>query len=169
MTFAGAVGAGTYRPTFTINAQSSGISLYANGGYQASLPGMLITGDGVNGYTVAGSTGFAMNIPMVFGTAIDVSFQMWVATLPRANVGLLTASSARLTGIRVFDAAGNLIDNFSITAGSGTLYGPGDVIAVPEPGSWLLTLAGLLVVGWRKRWDSNPRTVARRRFSRPVP
>lgn len=33
----------------------------------------------------------------------------------------------------------------------------------------LATLFGLDSDEWRKRWDSNPRTVARRWFSRPVP
>ena len=190
MTFLNGVGAGTYRPTFTIDgslfsvgrtdseiefafASGSGpsfltfrimsaqgsLSLYANGGYQSSLPGMSITGDAVNGYTVAGSTTFSFDIPIVFGTAIDITYTMWGATLPRSNAGLLSPSAgdvaflstAKLTGIQVFDASGAAVDGFAIVSGSGTGYGPGGVMAaVPEPGTAALTAFGLIGLAARR-------------------
>ncbi|MEO5734956.1 MAG: PEP-CTERM sorting domain-containing protein, partial [Rubrivivax sp.] len=191
MTFGGGVGAGTFRPTFTIdgsifnrgrteseiefgysiglgpsllafriiNSNSSGISLYANGGYQSSLPGMTTTGDGVNGYTVAGSTTFAFNIPIVFGATQDLSFTLWAASIPRSNMGLLNASSgdasffssARLTGIQVYNSAGVAVPDFSIVSGSGTLYSSGGVVPVPEPAPTALLSAGLLALAWLRR------------------
>jgi hypothetical protein len=189
LTFGGAVGTGTFRPTFTIdgaifnrgrteteiefnygyasdpnrltfriiNSNNAGISFFANGGYQSSLPGMTTTGDGVNGYTVAGSTTFSFDIPIVFGQSQEVRFSMWAATLPRSNLNLLTPStgdasffsSARLTGIQAFDSAGVAVNAFSVVSGSGTLYGPGGVLPVPEPGPAVLLLAGLLALRWR--------------------
>jgi hypothetical protein len=182
LTFGGAIGQGTFHPTFTLdgslfnlgrteselefgyaigsgpttlsfritNTNSAGISLYANGAYQASLPGMTITGDAANGYSVAGTTTFSMNIPIVFGAAQDLSLTLWAASIPRSNLGLLTPSagnasffsSARLTGIEVFDSSGTALSAFTVSSASGTLYGPGGVIAVPEPES-----AALLVLG----------------------
>jgi len=143
-------------PTFLgfriINSNSSGISLYANGNYQAALPGMSITGDAVNGYTVAGTTTFAINVPIVFGATEEISFSLWAATLPRFNLNLLTPrsgdasflSGVRLTGIQVLNNSGTALDEFTITSGSGTLYGPGGVIAKPEPSAVLMFCAGLL-------------------------
>lgn len=154
--FGYAAGAGPRYMSFRIQNNRGSFSFYANGGYQASLPGMTVTGDLVNGVTVAGSTTFSMDIPIVFGVALDVNFQMWAATLPASNVNLLTASagnvsflsSAKLTGIQVLNASGQALNAFSISAGSGTLYGPGGVTAVPEPGSSLLMTAGLLTLLW---------------------
>ncbi|MBI3348494.1 MAG: PEP-CTERM sorting domain-containing protein [Burkholderiales bacterium] len=151
--FGYSVGTDPTRMAFRITLQQGGIvALYANGAFQPMLPGMAVTGDLASGFAVAGTTTFAFDIPIVFGVAQDIGLSLWAATLPRSNLGLLTTSgsdvsffsSARLTGIQVFDSGGQAVDGFTITAGSGTRYGPGGVIAVPEPSAALLLSAGLL-------------------------
>ena len=153
--FGYAYGGGPSRLTFRIiNSNSSGISLYANGGYQSTLPGMVVSGSAALGYTVAGTTSFGFDIPIVFGVSQEVSFSLWAATIPRSNVNLLTASagdasffsSATLTGMQLFDSSGAALSSFTVTSGSGTLYGPGGVIAVPESGTALMLGVGLLVM-----------------------
>lgn len=155
------VGSGPTIMAFRITNQRDGdVGLYANGGFQASLPGMAVTGDLANGFTVAGITTFTFDIPIVFGVTQDIGLTMWAATLPGSSVGLLGPSggdasffsSARLTGIQVLDSGGQALGNFTITSGSGTLYGPGGVVAVPEPSTLLMLCAGLLcLAGWRRR------------------
>ena len=159
--FGYAAGSGPMLMAFRITNQQGGVvGLYANGGYQATLPGMAVTGDLATGFTVSGSTTFSFDIPIVFGVAQDVSLSLWAATIPRSNVGLLTPSgsdssflsSARLTGIQVFDSNGQAVSDFTITSGSGTLYGPAGVVAVPEPSALLMLCVGLLcLAGLRRR------------------
>lgn len=149
------VGNGPNFLAFRIQNSRGTISFYKPGGYVATLPGMTVTGDLANGLNVAGSTTFFIDIPMVFGTAFDVSYGLWAASLPSSSAGLLTASagdvsfisSARMTGIDVFTAAGQPVSNFTVSAGSGTLYGAGGVLPqVPEPATWLLMGLGVAVL-----------------------
>jgi hypothetical protein len=154
--FAYSVGTGPTLMAFRITSQRGGaVAFYANGAFQAALPGMAVTGGVANGITVAGATTFSFDIPIVFGVAQDIALTLWASTLPSSNLGLLTPSgsdasffsSARLTGIQVLNSGGQALSDFTITSGSGTLYGPGGVIAVPEPGSALMLCAGLLCLG----------------------
>lgn len=152
-------GAGPMLMAFRITNSRGTVGLYANGAFQSALPGMATTGDLASGITVAGATTVSFDVPIVFGVAQDIGFSLWASTLPSSNVGLLTASggdasfftSARLTGIQVLDSSGASVADFTITSASGTLYGPGGVMAVPEPSAALMLCAGLLWLGSRRR------------------
>ncbi|RZJ08597.1 MAG: PEP-CTERM sorting domain-containing protein [Rubrivivax sp.] len=153
------VGTGPTRMAFRITNSRGVVSLYANGGFQSALPGMTTTGALAEGFTVAGATTFSFDIPIVFGEAQDIGFSLWAAHLPSSNVGLLTPSggdasffsSAKLTGIEVFDSSGHAVPGFSVTSSSGTLYGAGGVTAVPEPATALMWGAGGLLLFARRR------------------
>jgi hypothetical protein len=135
-----------------VNSHYSGISLYANGAFQPGLPGLTLTGTAAAGYTVAGTTTFSLDIPILFGSSQEMSFSLWASTIPRADVNLMIPgggdasfyTSAKLTGIEVLDSGGNALPAFTIASGSGTLYGPEGVIAVPEPSTTAMLCAGLL-------------------------
>lgn len=146
------VGNGPHFLAFRIQNSRGAVSYYKPGGYVDTLPGMTLTGDLVTGLKVSGSTTFSIDVPIVFGTAQDVTYGLWGATLPSSSVGLLTGSggdvsflsSARMTGIEVLGAAGQPVPGFSVTSGSGTLYGSAGVLpSVPEPGSTAMMFLGL--------------------------
>ena len=158
------VGAGPTFLAFRILDSSGDLTYYGPGGYVAAFPGMTTTGDLANGFTVSGSTKITLDLPITFATATDITFSMWGAALPSSSEGLLTPSagevsfmsSAKLTGIRVLDASGRELPDFSIVSGSGTQYDRNGVVvnvsAVPEPGtSALLALGMLAMVGVRAR------------------
>jgi hypothetical protein len=62
-------------------------------------------------------------------------------------------SSALLTGISA-RAGSTAITDFSVLSASGTAYGPGGLLPVPEPASVVLWGGGLLLLGARRRWGS---------------
>lgn len=91
------------------------------------------------------STFFSVDLPMTWGTAWDVKVGLMAWAYGTADANFL--STARLTGLTLFDANHTAVDTFSLTAASGTDY----INAVPEPGSVVLMLAGLGALGWRTR------------------
>jgi hypothetical protein len=110
------------------------------------------SGSGRAGYVVTptsisgGGVFDTVALDVVFGTPFDLTFGVFAYALPRAgSVNSSFASTALLTGIDIFDAAGRRIDDFSIVSGSGTLYGPRGVqiAAVPEPTTTALLATGL--------------------------
>jgi hypothetical protein len=110
------------------------------------------TGSGAAGYVVTPTSisgaGVFDTVPLdlVFGTPFDLTFGVFAYAIPRAGSASSSfASTALLTGIDIFDAAGRRIEDFSIVSGSGTLYGPRgvQVAAVPEPTTTALLATGL--------------------------
>lgn len=88
-----------------------------------------------------GSTFYSLALPMTWGTAwnLQVGLMAWAYGTADANF----MSTARLTGVTLYDASHTVVSNVSLTAASGTNY----LNAVPEPASVLLMLAGLGALG----------------------
>ncbi|MEO6276871.1 PEP-CTERM sorting domain-containing protein [Roseateles sp.] len=154
------VGAAAPVQVFRLMNQRGTVTMYVNGVYQPSLPGISLTGSTATGFTLAGQTTFSLSIPVLLGVDQELGMSMWAASLPSSSAGLLTPSggdasfysSLKLTGIQLFDGAGTEMKDFTITSGSGTLYGPGGVMPVPEPSTALMLGAGLLgLLAWRRR------------------
>ena len=93
------------------------------------------------GSLIGGSTLFARDFPMVWGQAWDVKVGLVAWAYGTSDSNFL--STARLTGMTLYDANHNLVSAFNLSAASGTDY----VSAVPEPQTWLLWLLGLAWVG----------------------
>jgi hypothetical protein len=130
---------------------------------QAGTPSFFPSGSsGAAGYvftpTSIGGGGVFDTVPLdvVFGAPFELTFGVFAYALPRAGSAASSfASTALLTGIDIFDAAGQPIDDFTIVSGSGTLYGPHglQVAAVPEPATTVLLAIGLAAMSgaWRRR------------------
>jgi hypothetical protein len=118
---------------------------FSNGGAATSTinndgtppPGFVFTSTGLSG-SAAFESGF---YPLIFGAPASLEVGLLAEVLGTGDAAF--SSTARLTGILVFDSNGNPIDNFAISSESGTIYGAGGVnSAVPEPNSLALTLFG---------------------------
>jgi len=120
------------------------------------------TGSGAAGYVVTptsiSGSGVFETVPLdlVFGTPFDLTFGVFAYAIPRAGSASSSfASTALLTGIDIFDAAGSRVEDFSIVSGSGTRYGPQGVqiAAIPEPTTAALLATGLagMFAAWRRR------------------
>jgi hypothetical protein len=86
-------------------------------------------------YPLQADTAFTLEValrdvlrPCCFGASAETSF----------------LNTAQMSGIRLFDGFGQEITGFSISSASGTLYTRDGVLAVPEPGTAALALAGAL-------------------------
>lgn len=155
--FSYGIGNGPMFTTFRLQDSRGDFTIYAPGGYVASYPGLTVGGNNTSGRLASGSVSFQLNVPMTFGTAVELNFALWAGTLPASSVGQAFPSngsasfysSVRMTGIQVLDSAGDAVPAFSVTSGSGTLYSAAGV--VPEPGTWALLLCGLGVLALRAR------------------
>jgi hypothetical protein len=153
--FSYSIGNGPMSTTFRLQDSRGDFTIYAPGGYVASYPGLSVSGDNTTGRLASGSASFQISVPMSFGTEVDLNFALWAGTLPASSVGQAVPSngsasfysSVRMTGIEVLDSGGNIVPSFSVTSGSGTLYGAAGV--VPEPGTWVLLVCGLGVLALR--------------------
>ena len=106
-----------------------------------------------NGSLSGASTFFSPDLPMNWGVPWNVSVGLLAWAYGTADANFLT--TARITGVMLFDANHNPVNAFSLTALSGTDY----VNAVPEPASqalWLAGLGGLALLALRRRGQRLP-------------
>jgi len=140
-------------PIFTLmtaSIQAGTPSFFPSGSSGAA--GYVITPGSISG----GGVFDTVPLDLVFGTPFELTFGVFAYALPRVGSATSSfASTALLTGIDIFDAAGRPLDDFTIVSGSGTLYGPHglQVAAVPEPTTAALLAAGLagMFGAWRRR------------------
>ncbi len=96
-----------------------------------------------------GSTFLSLEFPISWGQAWDLKVGLLVWAYGTADSNFL--STARLSGLSLFDANHQPITTFSLSAASGTEYLPSPV---PEPQTWamwMLGLLGLAGLGLRRR------------------
>lgn len=140
-------------PIFTLmtaSIQAGTPSFFPSGSTGAA--GYVITPTSISG----GGVFDTVALDLVFGTPFDLTFGVFAYALPRVGSAASSfASTALLTGIDIFDAAGRPIDGFTIVSGSGTIYGPQglQVAAIPEPTTTVLLATGLVGMfgAWRRR------------------
>ncbi|TFW17124.1 PEP-CTERM sorting domain-containing protein [Duganella callida] len=90
--------------------------------------------------SLSGSSTVYLELPMSWGTSWQLSVGLFSWAYGTADAQFL--STAKLTGIELFDANHNAVTDFTLTAASGTNY----LAPVPEPASQFMLLAGLAAI-----------------------
>jgi hypothetical protein len=167
-----------YGPTATLNntlletfaeVYGNGLNLYGPHSYLGSFmtpPGMTLTigptlPDGAPSFvTFNGTTTLIATVPVVWGASTDYMAGLMTFTNIGNGSGTMDSDffqSATLTGIQMFNSAGQQVNNFSITSGSGTFYDAnGARLAAtaadaPEPTALALLAPALLLGGLAAR------------------
>jgi hypothetical protein len=142
-------------PAFYGNISES--SSLTEGSAGGSIPGCT---DGTGSFECTNGIISTVALPITFGTATDFDLGLLASTdILQGTSSVDPFPGLSLTGIDVFDANGAPIDSFSITSGSGAVYGanglisePPPVSAVPEPFTLSLFGTGLAcAVAMRRR------------------
>lgn len=84
--------------------------------------------------------------PFTAGAEFDVRFGLFAAALPRGGSANISFD-AKLTGIKISNAAGTALAVFQIRSASGTFYDASGTQRVPEPQSFVCTILICLVLG----------------------
>lgn len=93
-----------------------------------------------------GSTFLSVEFPMTWGQAWNVKVGLLAWAYGSADSNFL--STARLSGVSLFDGFHQPVNTFGLSAASGTDY---LASPVPEPKIWALWLMGLTTMVWRGR------------------
>jgi hypothetical protein len=102
------------------------------------------------GSLIGGSTFYSLDLPMNWGQAWDVKVGLLVWAYGTADNNFL--STAKISGIQLFDANHTEITDFSLTSASGTDYLNVDAVPLPPSMAFMLSgLGGLAVASQRKR------------------
>lgn len=146
-----AVGNAAYGPWFSFMGTviNDGTPYLRGGG--TGLPGGFVLSPGsFQGSAEVLSTA---NFGIRWGEPFEVEVALLTSVSPCCYGSSLSSefmSSALLTGISA--RAGNTaVADFSVLSASGTAYGPGGLLPVPEPASVVLWAAGLLLLVMRRR------------------
>lgn len=118
---------------------------YVRGG-STGLPGGFVLGPGtLDGSALVTSTA---NFGIQWGVPFTVEVALIANTHPccqGASSSVDFLNTALPKGVDAYGPGGK-IDQFTVATASGARIGPGGLLPVPEPGSWLLALAGLGVL-----------------------
>lgn len=115
----------------------------------AAVPGC--TTD-TNSFSCTNATISTITLPVTFGTVMPINLGAIIAAQPGAGVSV--DPDLTLTGIQIYNADQQPISDFTITSGSGAVYGPNGIESepanAPEPGTFLLLGLGFVGLGWVK-------------------
>lgn len=142
----------------------NGFSIYGPHSYLGSFvtpPGFAYNIGPVNGVgqpsfiTFGGAETLFADVPIVYGTSIDVRFGLYTFTgigNGNGNMDVDFYNTATMTSIEMRDSGGNPVSTFSIASGSGTFYDANGAqlaqfTAAPEPATLGLLASGLLTGG----------------------
>jgi len=103
------------------------------------------------GSLIGGSTFYSLDLPMNWGKAWDLKVGLLTWAYGTADTNFLT--TAKITGLELFDANHVQVTQFSLSSASGTNY----INAVPIPQSMALMMSGLGLLGFSaRRKNSSP-------------
>lgn len=97
------------------------------------------------------STFYSLDMPMVWGTPWELKVGLLAWAYGRADADFLT--TAKITGVEMFDAARAPVTTFTLSSESGVNYAD-PTTTVPEPSafaSMLLGVVGMAAVGFHRR------------------
>jgi len=144
-------------PPYT--AQNLGELVLQQGGSPGSIftantytgsPGTILGSSSYPGFTssagsIQGSGQFSSgHLPFTWGTVADLTAGLAAVSFPATGSTLDAHLKAVLSGITVYDAAGNPVTIFNINAASGSIYTAAGVVVAPLPAAGWLFSAGLL-------------------------
>jgi PEP-CTERM motif len=117
----------------------------------AALPGCTTT---TTSYLCTNAAISTVMLPVTFGTVMPFNWGIIIAAQPGGGVSV--DPSIGLTGIQIYNANGQPVPNFTITSGSGTVYGANGIVSqpggnVPEPSTFLLMAGALMAFGCSPR------------------
>lgn len=144
------VGNAAYGPWFSFmgTVVNDGLPYVRGGG--TGLPGAFVLSPGsLQGSAEVLSTA---HFGIQWGVPFEVEVALLTSVSPCCNGSSLDSafmSSALLTGISA-SAGGVAVNDFSVLSASGTGYGPGGLLPVPEPAVVVLWAGGLLALGMRR-------------------
>jgi hypothetical protein len=135
---------GSFSPQTIFYAGNGGVGLFVHGYGGSSVSGCVT---GADSYTCTNGVIATSMLPVTFNTATAVDFGFYAGV----DGGGMIDPSISLTGITLYNASQQVISNFTITSGSGTLYGADGVESSPEPSTFLLAAGALTALAWTRR------------------
>lgn len=104
-----------------------------------------VSGSGLFGSTIHVNFFGDVDLPMNWSTPWDVTVGLLALGGRSADIDFF--STARLVDVQLFDALHQRVTDVVLTSASGTNYIGPSIAPVPEPETWAMLAAGLLVMG----------------------